>query len=81
MANNAFSTIKKEIISLVDFKGAIFALNHVLMESIWLGNNGETVLENCLASTSNPDEKHFIENLVPKLDMTSQLISSLQAIN
>ena len=48
MASDAFSTIKKEAISLADFKRAIFSLNDVLMKSIWLGNNGETLSENLL---------------------------------
>ena len=56
MVSDAFSTIKKEAISLADFKLAIFTQNDVLMDGIWLGNNGETLsedlLENFLASTS-----------------------------
>ena len=56
MESDAFSRIKKEAISLAYFKWAIFSLNDVLMESIWLGNNEETLsesfLENFLASTS-----------------------------
>ena len=56
MASDAFSTIKKEDISLADFNWAIFSLNDVLMESIWLGNNQETLsqnlLENFLAAAS-----------------------------
>ena len=72
MANDAFSTIKKEANSLADFKWAIFSLNDVLTESVWLGNNGEMLSE-------DPDEKHLIENFVPKLGMTSLLILFLQS--
>ena len=83
MASDAFSTIKKETIFLADFNCTIFSLNDVLMESIWLGNNGkmlsEHFLENFLASTSSRDEKHLIGTLVSKLDMTSPLISFLQS--
>ena len=46
----------KKAISTVHFKWAIFSLNNVLMERIWVGNNEETLLvkllENFLASTS-----------------------------
>ena len=56
VASDTFSTIKKEAISLAQFKWAIFSLNVILMESIWLENNGErlseNLLENFLASTS-----------------------------
>ena len=56
VASDAFLTMKKETISLADFKWGIFSLNDVLMESIWLRNNGETLseslLENFLASIS-----------------------------
>ena len=72
MANDAFSTIKKEASSLADFKWAIFSLNDVLTESVCLGNNGEMLSE-------DPDEKHLIENLIPKLGMTSLLILFLQS--
>ena len=52
----AFIAIKKEAISLADFKWGIFFLCNVLMESIWLGNNAETLsenwFENFLVSTS-----------------------------
>ena len=34
VASDAFSTMKKETVSLADFKRAIFFLNDVLMESI-----------------------------------------------
>ena len=63
--------------------GLFFSLNDVLMESIWPGNNGETLsenlLKNFLVQPQDPDEKHLIENLVPKLDVTSPLISFLQS--
>ena len=84
MASDAFSTIKKEAIFLVDFKWAIFFLINVLMESIWLGNNGERHYQkNCLKifllQLQDPDEKHLIENLVPKLNIASPLISFLES--
>ena len=53
MASDAFSTIKKEAISLADFKYAIFSLNDVLMENIWLGNKEETLSENLLFACFN----------------------------
>ena len=48
MASDAFSTIKKEAISFENFEWAIFSPNDALMESIWLGNYGETLAENLL---------------------------------
>ena len=68
VASDAFLTIKKDSVSLADFKWAIFSLNDILIESIWLGNNGETFSENSsenfFASTSRStvDKKHFVEN-------------------
>ena len=79
MASDAFSAIRKEAISLADFKWAIFSLKDVLMESIWLGNNGKRYQKIFLLQPQDPDEKHLIENLVSELDTTSPLILFLQS--